>query len=86
MPMLESMSEVAQFMVENDTCGVCIGTILLRLIGDFRSGSNHDMVDEFSKSSYMEFSLVLSSVTVLIFAWHSYSIHAGRRLLINASD
>jgi hypothetical protein len=86
MPMLESMSEVARFMVENGTWGVCIGTILLRLIGDFHSGSNHDMVDESSKSSYMEFSLVISSVTVLIFVWHSYSIHAGRRLLINASD
>jgi hypothetical protein len=85
MSMLEDPSEAAQFMVENATCSICTGTILLCLIGDFHSSNSHDVVYEFSKPTDKEVSYVLSNVTVLIFVWHSYSIHAGIRL-INTSD
>ena len=84
--MLEGVPEVAQSMVENGTCGVCGGTILLRLIGDFHSGSNHDMVNEFLKSRDKEVSEMLSNVAVLIFVWHNYSVHECMRLLIDTSD
>jgi hypothetical protein len=86
MLMPEGVSEVAQFMVENGAYGICIGIILLCLIGDFRSGGSHDMINEFSMSRGKEVSDVLSNVAVLIFVWHSYSIDADIRLLIDPSD